>query len=55
MHARLLIAAIALVATPGLALAMGCSGKSHDEVTMSCPEGLAFDTETRSCKPPATG
>ena len=55
MRARLLVAVIALAATPGLALAMGCSGYGHEEVTMSCPEGQAFDTETRTCKPPATG
>ena len=54
MRAKLLIAVIALSAAPGLALAKGCS-YGHDEVTMSCPEGLSFDAESQTCKPPATG
>lgn len=49
MKARLLIAALLVAGTPGIALAF-CSG-SHDQMTMSCPEGQVFDTETQTCTP----
>ncbi len=51
MHVRLLFVAVLTVISPSLAVAM-CGG--HDEVTMSCPEGQSFDSETSSCKPAPT-
>ena len=54
MRVRLLIATLAVAATPGLALAM-CSGYGHEKVTMSCPDGQAFDAETSTCKALPTG
>ena len=57
MKTKLLLATFVLAVTPGLAMAMsfGCSGDHKEQITMSCPEGQAFDAETQSCKPPATG
>lgn len=54
MRVRLLIATLAVAATPGLAMAY-CSGSKHDQVTMSCPVGQVFDAETASCKALPTG
>ncbi|MEM7752948.1 MAG: carbohydrate-binding module family 14 protein [Pseudomonadota bacterium] len=54
MRVRLLLATLVVAATPGLAMAY-CSGGKHDQVTMSCPVGQVFDTETSSCKALPTG
>lgn len=51
---KTLLAALALAAVPSFALAMGCS-KNHMETTaMSCADGTAWDTETRTCVPVST-
>ena len=49
MKTAALLAALVMTLTPSAVLAM-CEG--HDEVTMSCPEGQTFDSESRSCITP---
>jgi hypothetical protein len=53
MRVRIFLATMIVAATPGLALAM-CAG-DHEKVTMSCPEGQAFDAESSTCKALPTG
>ncbi|MDD9978761.1 MAG: carbohydrate-binding module family 14 protein [Boseongicola sp.] len=54
MKTSLMIAAVAALMSPTIASAMGgCSG-SHSqsaETTMSCAEGMVFDTENQRCVP----
>ena len=52
MKAKLLLATLVLAAAPSLALAMGCSGHSQEQITMSCPEGQTLDVESNSCIAP---
>ena len=54
MRVKLLLATLVVAATPGLALAY-CSGSKHEQVTMSCPEGQAYDAASQSCKLIPTG
>ena len=54
MRARLLFTVLALTAAPVIAMAE-CSGFGHDVVTMSCPDGHTFDTNTKTCLPSVTG
>lgn len=49
MSIKTLLAALVLVAAPGLAMAE-CSWGAH-EVTMSCAEGTAWDGDSQSCIP----
>ncbi|MDJ0639314.1 MAG: adenylosuccinate lyase [Paracoccaceae bacterium] len=54
MKLKLLLTALVLGTAPGLAMA-ACSGYGHQEATMSCPEGQAYDAATSSCQPTPTG
>ena len=49
MKTAALLATLVLAAAPGAVMA-ACAG--HDQVTMSCPEGQTFDSESRSCITP---
>lgn len=53
MKTKVLLAALALAASPTLAMAMGCSGgySKTEHVTMSCAAGSVFDTEAQKCVP----
>ena len=52
---RTILAAAALAAAPGLALAEGCSwGKQH-QITQSCAPGSTWDATAGICAPDATG
>ena len=53
MKTKIFLAALAIAASPTLAMAMGCSQghtKSED-VVMSCAPGSVFDSETQRCVP----
>jgi hypothetical protein len=54
MRARLLLATLVVAAAPGLAMAY-CAGSKHEQVTMSCPDGQAYDAATATCKALPTG
>lgn len=54
MRLRLLFTVVAMTTAPGLAMAM-CSGKDHEQVTMSCPDGQTLDATTQTCMPAPTG
>ena len=53
MKTKLLLATLALAASPTLAMAMGCSygHTKTEDVVMSCAAGSVFDTETQKCVP----
>ncbi len=53
MSIKTLLAAIVLVAAPGLASAQ-CNWGTADQVTMSCSEGMTWDSATQTCVPVAT-
>ena len=54
MKQKLLLAVLALVASPSLAFAM-CSGShSNEEIVMSCAEGMVYDADTQACVPLST-
>lgn len=53
MKMKMLLAALAITAAPGLAFAQCSWGKAH-ETAMSCAEGSAWDAESRSCVPVAS-
>lgn len=48
---KTLLSALALIALPSLALAMGCSGYEHTTAQMSCADGMVYDAETQNCVP----
>ena len=53
MKTKMLLATLALIVTPSIALAMGC-GIGHtktEQVVMSCAEGSIYDTEAQRCIP----
>ncbi len=52
MRTGLLATIILLATVPSLAMAQCFKGHAEEEITMSCPEGQAFDTETNSCITP---
>lgn len=43
----------ALIVAPSLGFAMGCSGGQHKQA-MSCAEGTAYDSATKTCLPVST-
>lgn len=45
---KTLIAAATLAVLPTLGFAM-CSGKSHEDVVMTCADGTTYDAESRTC------
>ena len=45
---KLLIAAATLAVLPSLGFAM-CSDKGHEDVVMSCADGMTYDAETGTC------
>jgi hypothetical protein len=53
MKTKILLAALALVAAPSLALAEGCSfGHTKSETaSMSCAEGSVYSSEAKGCVP----
>ncbi|NNE80323.1 MAG: adenylosuccinate lyase [Silicimonas sp.] len=51
MKAKILLVTLVLATAPSLAAAQ-CSGDYHEQVTMSCPEGQTFDTESKNCITP---
>ena len=51
---KTLLAAAALAAAPGLALAQGCSW-SKQQMTQSCAPGSTWDATAGVCAPDATG
>lgn len=57
MKIKMTVAALLMVLTPGLAVAMGCSGGAHasTQAAMSCAEGTLLDVETNTCVPLTTG
>lgn len=58
MKIKMLLVASVLVASPSLALAMGCNWGSHaikEDVAMSCAEGTVWDTDAKNCVPLTTG
>ena len=52
MKAKLLLATFILAATPSLGLAQCFGDHVKEQLTMSCPEGQTFDTESNSCITP---
>ena len=52
MKLKTLLAALALTITPALASA-ACFDK-HEQVTMSCAEGMQWDAASRTCVPTAS-
>ncbi|MGI9388802.1 MAG: carbohydrate-binding module family 14 protein [Boseongicola sp.] len=53
MKTKTLLATLALIVAPSIALATGC-GLGHtkaEQVVMSCAEGSVFDSETQRCVP----
>ena len=52
MKAGLLVTVLLLATMPSLAMAMCFKGHAEEQITMSCPEGQVFDTETNSCITP---
>ena len=54
MKTKITAALLALMLSPGLALAMGC-GDGHKDVTVSaCAEGSSFDATLGTCIPTPT-
>jgi hypothetical protein len=53
MKMKTLLAALAIIVAPTLAIAECSWGKAH-ETAMSCAEGSAWDAESRSCVPVAS-
>jgi hypothetical protein len=53
MKTKTLLAALALVVAPSLALAGGCSG-GHGEASMSCAVGSEYDATSGKCVPTTT-
>ncbi|PWJ21066.1 adenylosuccinate lyase [Jannaschia seohaensis] len=51
---KMILAAAALVAAPGLASAQ-CSWGKSEQVTMSCAPGTTWDATAGVCVPEATG
>lgn len=49
MKIKLLLATLAVAASPSLALAACFGDHAKEEIVMSCPEGATLDTETNSC------
>ncbi|AHM05555.1 hypothetical protein roselon_03297 [Roseibacterium elongatum DSM 19469] len=47
---KTLLAAAALMAAPGLAMAECSWGSSHD-MTMSCAQGSTWDADSQACVP----
>ncbi len=52
MKAASIVTVLVLAMMPSLAMAMCFKGHAKEQVTMSCPEGQVFDTETKSCITP---
>lgn len=52
MKAGSLVTVLFLAMMPSLAMAMCFKGHAEEQITMSCPEGQVFDTETKSCITP---
>lgn len=53
MKMKTLLAALAIIVAPTLAIAECSWGKAH-ETAMSCAEGSAWDAESGSCVPVAS-
>lgn len=54
MKTKMLLATLALIVAPTLALAGGGCGFGHvktEEVVMSCADGTVFDAEAQRCVP----
>lgn len=54
MKTKMLLATLALIVTPTLALAGGGCGFGHaktEQVVMSCAEGSIYDAEEQRCVP----
>lgn len=52
MPIKVVLTTLALLASPGLAIAQGCSFYDHgQEARMSCAEGLSWDSATGTCVP----
>ncbi|MBV2361256.1 adenylosuccinate lyase [Thalassococcus sp. CAU 1522] len=49
MKIKTLLAAAVLSLSPAVALAY-CSGSEHATQTMTCADGMVYDSETNSCK-----
>ena len=52
MKAKLLLVTLVLATAPSFALAQCFGDHAKEQVTMSCPEGQTFDTESNSCITP---
>ena len=55
MKTKTLLAVTALMLAPSLAMAMGCSGKYHDQQAASCMPGTSWDAEKQACVETPTG
>lgn len=49
MKTKITAALIAMMLTPSLALAMGCSGEHMDITVSSCKEGATWDAAKGEC------
>ena len=52
MKAASIVTVLVFAMMPSLAMAMCFKGHAEEQITMSCPEGQVFDTETNSCITP---
>lgn len=50
---KTLTVAVVLMATPGLAFAMGCNYGKHEQQVQSCAQGTSWDSEAMACVPVA--
>ena len=52
MTMKTLLAALALILAPGLAVAQGCSDRQAiQDASMSCAVGSIYDAKTNACVP----
>lgn len=54
MKIKITAALVALMLSPGLALAMGCSGGQKNITASNCADGSSYDTASGACVPAPT-